>query len=63
MHACDATIVGTTLCQIRTAGVIDAGDQTSSFEGRHGHSLRTITRFRVIRRQAIFHALQHDDKI
>lgn len=63
MHARDAAIVGATLRQIRTAGVVDAGDQAYGFERRHGHSLGTITRFCVIRRQAIFHALQHDDKI
>lgn len=63
MHARDAAIVGATLRQIRAAGVVDAGDQASGFEGRHGHSLGTVTRFCVIRRQAIFHALQYDDKI
>lgn len=35
MHARDTAIVGATLGQIRTTGVIDAGDQAGGFEGRH----------------------------
>lgn len=62
MHARDAAIVGATLRQIRTTGVIDAGYQANGFEGRHGRPLRAITGFCIIRCQAIFHALQHNDK-
>lgn len=62
MHARDAAIMGATLRQIRTTGIVDAGNQTSSFEGRHGRSFGAITGFRIIRRQAIFDALQHNDK-
>lgn len=57
MHARDAAIVGATLRQIRTTGVVDASDQADGFEGRHGRSLGAITGFRIIRCQAIFHAL------
>jgi len=58
-HARDTAIVGAALGQVRAAGVIDAGDQADSFEGRHGHSLGAITGFRVVGRQAVFHALRY----
>lgn len=59
MHACDAAIVGTTLGQIRTAGIVDAGNQASGFKGRHGCSLGAETGFRVVGRQTVLHALRH----
>lgn len=58
MHTCDSAIVRATLRQFWTTWIAVASDQTNGFEGRHESGVRTVTRFRVIRRQTIFYTLK-----